>query len=114
MPDLQTAEEAAQIEHELKILRTRHAQMVRWAPVKRFLFALGLRVSATALAGTLVFTLGAVIGIGVLIIGTCAIAAGAIWLFRGPRAQARTRPHRRAHIAIAFEGLLHSKPEKQG
>ena len=95
MPDRQTAEEAAQVEHELKILRTRHTLMVRWGPVKRFLFALGLRVSAIALAGTLVFTLGAVIGIGVFIIGISAIAAGAIWLFRGPRAQARRlRPSR--------------------
>ena len=95
MPDRQTAQETAQIEHELKILRTRHAPMVRWEPVMRFLFALGLRVSAIALAGTLVFTLGAVIGIGVFIIGICAIAAGAMWLFRGPRAQARgLRPSR--------------------
>jgi hypothetical protein len=94
MPDRQTAE-AAQIEHELKLLRTHHAPMVRWGPVKRFLFALGLRASAIALAGTLVFTLGAVIGIGVVIVGISAIAAGAIWLFRGPRAQARRlRPSR--------------------
>ena len=95
MPDRQTAEEAAPLEHELRILRTRHAPIVLWGPVKRFLFALGLRVSAVALAGTLVFTLGAVIGIGVFIIGISAIAAGAIWLFRGPRAQARRlRPSR--------------------
>ena len=92
MPDRQTAQ-AAQI--ELKLLRTRDAPMVRWGPIKRFLFALGLRVSAIALAGTLVFTLGAVIGIGVFIIGISAIAAGAVWLLRGPRAQARSlRPSR--------------------
>jgi hypothetical protein len=98
MPDRQAAEEAAQIERELKILRTRHALMIRWGRVKRFLFALVLRVSAIAVAGTLVFTLGAVIGIGVFIIGISAIAAGAIWLFRGPaprrEEKARLRPSR--------------------
>lgn len=83
MPDRQTEEEAVQIEHELKILRTRHALMIRWGRVKSVLFALALRVSAIVVAATLVFTLGAVIGIGVFIIGICAIAAGAIWLARG-------------------------------
>ncbi len=83
MPDRQTEEEAVQIEHELKILRTRHALMIRWGRVKSFLFALVLRVSAIVVTATLVGTLGAVIGIGVLIIGISAIAAGAIWLARG-------------------------------
>lgn len=112
MPDLQTAEEAAQIEHELKILRTRHALMIRWAPVKRFLFALGLRVSATALAATLVFALGAVIGIGVLIVGTCAIAAGAIWLATAPR---RELDRSGAHASrLRSKAWYIPKSEKQG
>ena len=40
MPDHRTAEERAQIEHELEMLRTRHALMARWGGVARIFVAI--------------------------------------------------------------------------
>jgi hypothetical protein len=76
MPDRQTTEERIQIEHELEMLRTRHALMMRSGGVKRIFVPL---VSAIAVAGTLLYVFAVDVALGINIIG---IAAGALWIGR--------------------------------
>ena len=80
MPDHRTAEERAQIEHELEMLRTRHALMARWGGVARVFVAIVIPVSAIALAYAFVVD----IVVGLFIIGVSAVAAAALWVAYGP------------------------------
>ena len=79
MPDRQTTEERARIEHELEMLRTRYALMMRWGRVKSIFVRL---VSAIAVAGTLLYVFAIDVELGINIIGAAAVAAGALWIRR--------------------------------
>ena len=79
MPDRQTTEERARIEHELDILRTRYSLMMRWGRVKNIFVRL---VSAIAVAGTLLYVFAIDVELGINIIGAAAVAAGALWIGR--------------------------------
>jgi hypothetical protein len=76
MPDRQTTEERAQIEHELEMLRTRHALMMRPGRAKRIFVPL---VSAIAVAGTLLYVFAVDVALGINLIG---VAAAALWIGR--------------------------------
>jgi hypothetical protein len=75
MPDRQTTEERAQIEHELEMLRTRYALMMRWGRVKNIFVR---PVSAIAVAGTLLYVFAVDVELGINIIGVAAVAVGAL------------------------------------
>src|SRR5712692_869599 len=77
MLDRQSAEEVAQIEHELEILRTRYALMDRWGRVVNVFIAISLPLT---LIGITIYELLIDVVFGLFIFGIGAVAAGALWI----------------------------------
>src|SRR6266849_5712594 len=77
MPNRQTAEEVARIEHELEILRTRYALMDRWGRVVNVFIAISLPLT---LIGITIYELLIDVVFGLFIFGIGAVAAGALWI----------------------------------
>ena len=117
MFDRQTAEEVAQIEHELEILRTRHALMARWGRVERVFVAIVLPVCAIALVGAFLYALVIDIVVGLYIIGVSVVAAGALWVVCGTtrhRERDRTTlpPSQFYPAGLAFSRAWYFPPQK--
>ena len=81
MAGQETADEIAQIERELEILRSRQALMARWGRVTRVFLAITVPVIAILLPIAVVFAFD--IFVGIFIIGMFACAAVALWIING-------------------------------
>jgi hypothetical protein len=111
--------ERAQIEHELEILRARHALIARWDRVARIFVLIALPVCAIALAGALVYAFVVDIVVGIYIIAISAVAAGAVWIGWGKEdaaadraARANAPPSRFYPLGLALSDVWYWPNEK--
>jgi hypothetical protein len=83
MRDQTTADEIAQLERELEILRSRQASQARWYRITMIYLAITFPVIA-ALIAAIIYTWNIDIVVGAFIVGMAAIVAGLIWIIGRP------------------------------
>src|SRR2546429_6606120 len=82
MRDQETADEIAQIDHELEILRSRQALVARWDRITKVYCAITLPVIA-GLSTVLVYAWSSDILMAAFIFGMAAVVAALMWVIGG-------------------------------